>query len=56
MEDRMKNYISTQMIEAQRVMSGMLADQALHVALEGAANACYRQACKRDLHRNRQLI
>lgn len=40
MEDRMKNYISTQMIEAQRVMSGMLADQALHVALEGAANAC----------------
>lgn len=36
----MKDYISAQISEAQRVMSAMLADRALIVAVEAAASAC----------------
>jgi len=36
----MKDYISAQIAEAQRTISSMLADEALFVALEGAARAC----------------
>lgn len=36
----MKNYISAQIAEAQRVMSAMLADEALLAAVEAAAGAC----------------
>jgi D-sedoheptulose 7-phosphate isomerase len=40
MESVMKDYISAQISEAQRVMSAMLADRALLVAVEAAAAAC----------------
>lgn len=36
----MKDYISTQIAEAQRVMAAMLADEILLAALEAAAGAC----------------
>jgi D-sedoheptulose 7-phosphate isomerase len=36
----MKHYISAKLAEAQRVMSAMLADEALFSALEAAAGAC----------------
>jgi D-sedoheptulose 7-phosphate isomerase len=36
----MKNYISAQIAEAQRVMSAMLADEALLATVEAAAGAC----------------
>ena len=36
----MKNYISEQIVEAQRVMSAMHADQALSETIEAAAAAC----------------
>lgn len=36
----MKDYISAQIAEAQRVMSAMLADEALLAAVEAAAGAC----------------
>lgn len=49
MEDLMKAYISQQIAEAQRVMSAMLADEAILSAVKGAAEACInsmRNGCK----------
>jgi D-sedoheptulose 7-phosphate isomerase len=40
MEDCMKNYITSQIQEAQRVMTAMVADEDLLQQLEGAAAAC----------------
>ena len=36
----MKSYINAQLVEAQRVMAGMLADARLNASLEAAAEAC----------------
>ncbi len=36
----MKSYINEQLLEAQRVMAGMLADARLNASLEAAAEAC----------------
>ena len=36
----MKEYISAQIAEAQRVMAAMLADQGLQATMAGAAEAC----------------
>jgi D-sedoheptulose 7-phosphate isomerase len=36
----MQDYISSQLVEAQRVMTAMLADKKLQQAMEGAAAAC----------------
>jgi D-sedoheptulose 7-phosphate isomerase len=36
----MQDYISSQLVEAQRVMTAMLADKNLQQAMEGAAAAC----------------
>jgi D-sedoheptulose 7-phosphate isomerase len=40
MEDCMKNYITRQIEEARRIISAMLADDALLVRVESAAEAC----------------
>jgi D-sedoheptulose 7-phosphate isomerase len=42
----MKEYISAQIAEAQRVMAAMLADQAIQDTMAGAAQACI--ACMKD--------
>jgi D-sedoheptulose 7-phosphate isomerase len=42
MEDLMKNYISAQIAEAQRVMSAMLADEVLVSTVQASADACIR--------------